>query len=77
MDETPTQAMGREQESSMPFPGTLFSPHLQVFQHGCPFNPALWGFYGAFTIKTQLIKSMAIVIGPQAPAPLPSTEFGN
>ena len=47
------QAMGREQESSMPFPGTLLSQYLQVFQHGRPFNPVLWGFYGAFTIKTM------------------------
>ena len=77
MDEIPMQAIGRKQESSMPFPGTLLSPHLQVFQHGHPFNPVLWGFYGVFTIKTQLIKLMAIVTGPQPPAPLHSTEFGN
>jgi len=44
MDEIPMQAMGREKESSMPFAGTLLSPHLQVFQYGHPFNPVLWGF---------------------------------
>lgn len=44
MDEIPMQAMGREQESSMPFPGTLLSHDFQVFQHGRPFNPVLWGF---------------------------------